>query len=522
MASANKAANPLSERERHAWCFYDFANSAFHQAIGAVFVPLLLDTVARDYAWSEAGKTQLERCDNSTQTQCLECVRGKGDMEVTIRGLSTGGDDVFVDAKTPKLPGGVSPGSFAFLITAISVFIQALVFISLGTFGNYSNWKERGMKCSSRVGCLFSALTAITTASDRLYGWGGFTYIVANVSLGTSVVFYNAYLPLMVDREARVLGALQLVEGGADDGENNLNKERETATNDLSSSGQGWGYVGGTSALILGAIVNAICYSAGLGTKMGFAMGILINALWWFVFAETMAFPNMPDGHGKKIPEKGLSIFDGWRSTASVLRDIWHNDRPAAYFLIMFFFFSDGYSTMATVSLMFAVREMCMGSIKILGLAVIVPLFAGIGNFVWLKIQGILGWSTKKTLVINLLLLGCLPLWGCIGFFTDKIGLQTEIELFLLAMCFGLTLGSSQAYARAQFTEIIPEGRESDLFAIYEITDKGSSWLGPLVATLIVQSTDKIRPILIYLACELLLPALVVHGLNIKQAARGT
>ena len=38
------------------------------------------------------------------------------------------------------------------------------------------------------------------------------------------------------------------------------------------------------------------------------------------------------------------------------------------------------------------------------------------------------------------------------------------------------------------------------MFALFEITDKGSSWMGPLIAGAIVQSTGKIRPVLPLLA----------------------
>ena len=40
----------------------------------------------------------------------------------------------------------------------------------------------------------------------------------------------------------------------------------------------------------------------------------------------------------------------------------------------------------------------------------------------------------------------------------------------------------AQAFGRAVFSELIPKGHESDMFALFEITDKGSSWMGPLIA----------------------------------------
>ena len=52
-ASTPAPAPALTRRERIGWYAYDFANSAFHQATGAVFAPLLLDALA----WIERGNS---------------------------------------------------------------------------------------------------------------------------------------------------------------------------------------------------------------------------------------------------------------------------------------------------------------------------------------------------------------------------------------------------------------------------------------------------------------------------------
>ena len=507
----------LTRCERIGWYAYDFANSAFHQATGAVFAPLLLDALATDRAWKLAGETSPSACDDasdpSTATGCYACVRGLGTRIITSR------NPFATEAvNTPKLPGGMAPTSFVFAAASASVLIQAVTFITLGSFGNYGTNRRRWMKLASYVGWLSNVLLVIVPVSNALYWLGGLLYVVANVALGVSVVFYNSYLPGMVERTGCVRNAIEAKKLG-ERSEEELNAVVERVTNELSSVGQGWGYVGGTSALILGLTAVMVSGAVGASTEWSLGIGCAITGAWWGIFAE-VAFKMMPDTPGRVPPTGGLSLLHGWRNTASVLHKVWTTDRPSAYYLIMFFFFSDGYSTMTTVSLLFASRDMCMGLLSLMILSVLVPLFAGVGNFVWLRAQRKAQWTTKQTLVINLLALGALLLWGCIGFFTSSIGLQQEAELYALAILFGCLLGSTQAYARAQFTELIPEGHESDMFALFEITDKGSSWLGPLVAAAIVHATDTIRPMLIYLACELIIPALVISRLNMKQAER--
>lgn len=42
--------------------------------------------------------------------------------------------------------------------------------------------------------------------------------------------------------------------------------------------------------------------------------------------------------------------------------------------------------------------------------------------------------------------------------------------------------------ARGRYADLTLPGKEAEFFALYEITDRGSSWLGPLVAGAILQS----------------------------------
>jgi len=54
-------------------------------------------------------------------------------------------------------------------------------------------------------------------------------------------------------------------------------------------------------------------------------------------------------------------------------------------------------------------------------------------------------------------------------------------------------MGGSQALSRAIFSQMIPVGKEAEYFSIYEISDKGTSWFGPLVFGLALQHTGSYR-----------------------------
>jgi len=63
----------------------------------------------------------------------------------------------------------------------------------------------------------------------------------------------------------------------------------------------------------------------------------------------------------------------------------------------------------------------------------------------------------------------------------------------LAPLVLALVLGGSQALARSLFSLMIPEGREAEYFSLYEISDKGTSWLGPLIYGFTYQMTGNFR-----------------------------
>ena len=81
--------------------------------------------------------------------------------------------------------------------------------------------------------------------------------------------------------------------------------------------------------------------------------------------------------------------------------------------------------------------------------------------------------------------MGFVPLWAVPGLFNDKFGLVNVWEMYLVGVIYGLNIGSIQSYSRSMFTLMIPPNRESEFFGLYEVTDKGSSWIGPLIIAVI-------------------------------------
>ena len=179
-----------------------------------MFIPLLVNGMADDFAWSRAGATRPPACDSDAWTAsmydagatCTQCVPGQGDR------LFPG------DRAVPKqsLPGGIDPLSLTFLVLSLSVLAQALTFVSFGPLGDVGAARRRGLVACSCVGSvatmLFIVLPFASGADGGLYWLGAVLTVVSNVALGTSIVFYNSYMPLLVEGTPEVLA--KRAEGG--------------------------------------------------------------------------------------------------------------------------------------------------------------------------------------------------------------------------------------------------------------------------------------------------------------------
>lgn len=93
-------------------------------------------------------------------------------------------------------------------------------------------------------------------------------------------------------------------------------------------------------------------------------------------------------------------------------------------------------------------------------------------------------------LVLQITNFGCLlvALWGMIGIWTTKVGYHNLWEFWFFNAQFGITMGAQFSYGQAFMAELVPRGREYMFFSLLGIVSKGSSWIGPIVCSAIVDA----------------------------------
>ena len=83
-----------------------------------------------------------------------------------------------------------------------------------------------------------------------------------------------------------------------------------------------------------------------------------------------------------------------------------------------------------------------------------------------------------------------------------------------------VVLGGSQALSRSLFSQMIPAGREASFFGLYEISERGTSWIGPLLFGIVVGATNSYRQAILSLIVLFIAGMIVLYLTDTDQAIR--
>jgi len=147
-----------------------------------------------------------------------------------------------------------------------------------------------------------------------------------------------------------------------------------------------------------------------------------------------------------------------------------------------------------------------------LTLAILMVQFVGcVGAFGFNWIASAVG--AKRAVIISLLLwiVTLVYLYAAVHGITG---------FFVVAGAVGIIMGGSQALSRSLFAKMIPKGREAEYFSIYEISDKGTSWLSPMVFGLALQFTGSYRIAILSLVVFFVAGLAVLTRVNAEAGER--
>jgi len=495
------------KREIFGWAMYDWANSAFSTTIGTVFLGPYVSGLARNAAIAAGTET----------------------------------------ASFLGIP--IAPDSVLLFAISFSVVFQAGFLPILGAIADYSHRRKQMLQ-------LFAVVGALTTIGmffiqENLWGLGPILFIIANLAFGAAIVFYNAYLPDIASEDER---------------------------DRVSSYGWAMGYLGGGILLALNLVFFMVYENFGISESMAVRINLASAGLWWFGFSfitwtrlhPRQATKELPEGENifsiafKQLSETmeapakliavlllspfamfvwapliapfvvHLQMVRGWPDELAFLplfvplfgpiimlviflRQKARTLPETSKFLTSYLIYNDGIQTVIAVTAIFAAAPLIQGGLEmdtqtLIFLILMIQFVAFFGALIWGKLAKWIG--AKQAVIVSLVI------WaGAVTFAYFGLRGETRVaQTFILGIFIALVMGGSQAISRSIFAQMIPKRKEAEFFSIYEISERGTSWLGPFLFAFVNQTVGNLRPAILSLIFFFVVGLLILPFVKVDKA----
>lgn len=365
---------------------------------------------------------------------------------------------------------------------SLSVVLQVVLLPVVGALADRSGRKRTLLALFAYTGA--AATMGLYFLHGTNYLLGVVLFVVANMAFGTSVVVYNAFLPEIAEPDER-------------DG--------------VSARGWALGYLGG--GLLLALNLALYLRHDALGLPQGAAVRISLASagVWWAVFTlvplralgGTRRTRNGGDGRGMVT----MSV----RQVLATLREA-RRYPQTLLFLGAYLIYNDGVQTVITLASTFGALELKLSQSVLISAVLMVQFVAFAGA---LAIGALARLAGAKRVV-----LATLVLWTAVVSVAYFLQPGAVGQFFALAFVIGVVLGGTQALSRSLFSHLIPRGKEAEYFSLYEISERGTAWLGTLVFGLAVQLSGSYRVAIVSLVIFFAVGFVLLVAVNMRRGIR--
>lgn len=432
-------------REIFGWAMYDWANSAFSTTVGTVFLGPYVAGLARSAAESQ------------------------GVTNVSFLGIP------------------IAPDSFLPYCISLSVGLQVLFLPILGAIADYSNLRKQMMRLFATIGALATILMFFQ--AEALWWLGGILFIIANLSFGAAIVFYNAYLPDIASEEER---------------------------DRVSSYGWAMGYLGGGILLALNLAFFSLRDNLGVPTDLAVRINLASAGIWWMGFSYITWARLRSRRASRALPENDTYLSIGFKQLRKTLREV-RNFPETLKFLLAYFLYNDGIQTVIAISATFAAAPIIQGGLgleqePLTAVILMIQFVAFGGALLWGRLASWIG--AKRSVIVSLFIWAAVVIYAYGGLYGEDV----VTEFFILGMFIAVVLGGSQAISRSIFAQMIPDGKEAEFYSFYEISERGTSWIGPLIFGLANQLFGSLRFGILSLIFFFIAGLIILPFVNVDKA----
>jgi MFS transporter, UMF1 family len=365
-------------------------------------------------------------------------------------------------------------------VTSLSVLLQVFFLPILGAVADYTNLKKRMLGIFAYVATIATVLMFFIEGENYLLGAG--LYLVANLAFGASMVFYNAFLPDIASAD-----------------------ERDA----VSSRGFAWGYLGGGLLLVLNLVIYIMHDTFGLTGGMAVRVCLASAGIWMAIFLR-IPLTGLRESDAARQLAAGQNVLSaGFAQLGETIRGAGKYPMTML-FLAAYLLYNDGVQTVISLSSQFGTQELGMESQTLIITILMVQFVAFVGAYAFNAVAARIG--AKSAIAISLVI------WAALTGVTYYIAKGSVPQFLGLGAGIAIVLGGTQALSRSLYAQMIPHGKEAEYYSLYEVSERGTSWIGPLVFGLVLQFTGSYRLALVMIGFFFIAGLLLLLFVNVRRA----
>ncbi len=366
--------------------------------------------------------------------------------------------------------------------TFIALAIVAVLSPFLGALADFAPLKKKFLGIALTIGAIATACLAWVPEGGWMWAAGAF--IVANIGVTASIVFYDSLLPHIAS-----------------------NEEMDR----VSTAGYAMGYLGGGLLLLVSMVAIARPDLMGLkDTLTATRLSFVAVAVWWVLFSIPL-FRKVPEPPIRLESDESLQdspLVAAWVRLGETFREI-KGYKQAFILLLAVMVYNDGVGTIFRMATSFG-REIGLPTNHLIA-AILVVQFVGIpAAFAFGAIAGRIG--TKRAIYIGLFVYTGISIGGYF--------VKTSAHFFILAFMVALVQGGTQALSRSLFATMIPRHKSSEFFGFFAIFEKFAGTLGPLVFASVTAATGSSRNSIVAVVIFFVVGALILSRVDVKEGQR--
>ena len=356
------------------------------------------------------------------------------------------------------LPPAEATARFGFT-TTIAMLIVAVASPVLGAYGDFTARRKQLLVVFGAIG--ITATFLLTTITRGGWLWASAIFILGNIGISGSLVFYDSLLPSVA---------------------------RPEDTDRVSSAGYALGYLGGGVLLVLN--LAWILQPAWFGLPDSVAaikLSFASVGVWWALFSIPL-LRRVAEPPREAAADAGASplvaTFSRLAHTFSEIRQY----RQAFLALLAMLIYQDGIQTIIRFAGIYG-AEVGVGQSEQIAAFAMVQLLGVPFAFLFGSLGPRIG--TKRAIFLAL---GVYAVAATLGYF-----MQNAVHFFVLAALIATVQGGAQALSRSLFARLVPPAKTSEYFGFYAVVERFATVLGPLVFTLSSVLTGSSRAAVLFL-----------------------